>query len=183
MRVLHHAPSVKLRVLYAGLLVLALWPLVQIGLVLRFDVSPWKLAGWGMYAEPRFGLVGMEIYGRVSANEAYDQLSSPGAPLRSAAADYLERYKWLRRLAPPDPLAARVFEAYPQWNELRIVVSRPNLNRETAMIELVSSEHRYSRTISRCAGPHVRTGVLSDAVRARVRVRRSSRSTLRCRCR
>ena len=26
------------------------WPLAQIALVYTHDISPWKLAGWGMYA-------------------------------------------------------------------------------------------------------------------------------------
>ena len=42
----------KTRLFGIALLVLGLWPAVQIGLVARYDVSPWQLAAWGMYASP-----------------------------------------------------------------------------------------------------------------------------------
>jgi len=57
----------KSRIVHLGLALVAVWPLVHMTLVRRFDVSPWKLAGWGMYATPRFDLLGMEIYGHVAA--------------------------------------------------------------------------------------------------------------------
>jgi hypothetical protein len=38
---------------HAGLIVLTVWPVVHLGLVWRYDVNPWKLAGWGMYSAPQ----------------------------------------------------------------------------------------------------------------------------------
>ena len=52
----------KRSLVHVFLLVLAVWPAVHIGLVLRYDVNPWKLAGWGMYSAPQ-----LPAYVRVSA--------------------------------------------------------------------------------------------------------------------
>jgi hypothetical protein len=43
-----------------------------------FDVSPWKLAGWGMYATPRFDRSAW-IYGRRATGDA-DSSPPPSAP-------------------------------------------------------------------------------------------------------
>ncbi len=43
----------KKRLFGIALVVLAVWPAVQIGLVVRYDVSSWKLGAWGMYATPQ----------------------------------------------------------------------------------------------------------------------------------
>ena len=45
--------AAKARVVRAALVLLALWPVVQHALVRGTEVSPWKLAGWGMYAAPQ----------------------------------------------------------------------------------------------------------------------------------
>lgn len=42
----------KKRLLAVGLVLFAIWPLVQHVLVMRYDVNPWKLAGWAMYCLP-----------------------------------------------------------------------------------------------------------------------------------
>ena len=54
----------KIRAVHAALVLFTLWPLVQIGLCFRYEASPWTLFGFGMYATPRFGLLGMEVFGR-----------------------------------------------------------------------------------------------------------------------
>ena len=44
----------KRRLVIAFLIGFALWPAVHRGLVAAYDVNPWKLAGWAMYARPHF---------------------------------------------------------------------------------------------------------------------------------
>lgn len=128
---------------YAGLLLLTVWPAVHLALVARYDLSPWKLAGWGMYSEPRFSLLGMEVYGRASAQESFEQLTGATPELAAEATRFLERHRWLRRLARPDDFAAGVLRERPQWRELQIVVFRPALNRDSGMIEMVSARYEY----------------------------------------
>ena len=44
--------ELKRRLTAFFILAFALWPAVHYGLVLRFDVDPWKLFGWAMYSVP-----------------------------------------------------------------------------------------------------------------------------------
>jgi hypothetical protein len=134
----------KTRVVHGALVALAVWPAMQICLVQRWDVSPWKLAGWGMYATPRFGLIGMEIYGRTTADAAWRQLDAPSAELRATAGAFLESHRWLRRLASERALVEPVRALEPEWREMRVVVSYPVLDRATARVVLVEDERRVA---------------------------------------
>lgn len=108
-------------------------------------MSPWKLAGWGMYAAPRFGLIGMEVYGRASAAEPWQQLTAPSPELQAAAGSFLERHRWLRRLASSRELEALVRSEHPAWRDVRIVVSYPLLDRESGMVVLTTDERTGAR--------------------------------------
>ena len=61
-------PRIRHKVVGLLLAVLIIWPLVQQQLVLRYRVSPWKLAGWAMYTTvmPRgnMALTGIDASGR-----------------------------------------------------------------------------------------------------------------------
>lgn len=128
---------------YAGLALLTVWPAVQMLLVQRYELSSWKLAGWGMYAEPRFAMLGMEVFGRADPAAPLEQLTAPSPQVADAATVFLERHRWLRRLARPDALVAAVRRDHPQWREVQVAVFRPRLNRETGMIEMTSVRYEY----------------------------------------
>ena len=134
----------KQRVVHAAILAFALWPCVQLALVARWDVSPWKLAGWGMYATPRFPDLGMEIWGR-TADGGEARLTTPTPAEAAAATAYLERYRWLRALASRDDLTRTVFDARPDWATLRIVVFHPAMNASTGMVEMRSADYPATR--------------------------------------
>jgi hypothetical protein len=131
---------VKQRIVHGALLLLALWPLAHLALVARDDLSPWKLAGWGMYTTPRFGMLGMEVFGRARAGDDWQQLVAPTPATRDAATAFLERHRWLRRLASSDALVAAVYAEQPAWREVRIVVSYPVLDRTTSRVRLATDE-------------------------------------------
>lgn len=132
--------AVKQRIVHGALLLLALWPLVHLGLAWRYDLSSWKLAGFGMYATPRFGLLGMEVYGRASAAAAWQQVTSPSPAARAAAGEFLENHRWLRGLASPAALADAVHADHPEWTELRVVVSYPVIDHATSRVRLTEDE-------------------------------------------
>jgi hypothetical protein len=134
----------KRLVVHGALALLTLWPLVQMGLVARFEVSPWKLAGWGMYATPRFDLVGMEVYGRAPGGPE-QQLTAPTPALRAQASAFLESYRWLRDLAPHARFAREVLDANPQWEAVRLVLFRPTLDARTGMVEMIRTEYAHRR--------------------------------------
>lgn len=132
----------KTHIVHATLLVLALWPIVHIGLAWRYDVSPWKLAGWGMYSTPRFGMIGMEVYGRDPASGGWEQLVAPAPEVQTVAVTFLERHRWLRGLATTDELAAAVARAHPEWDALRIVVAYPRIDLQTGMVVLTLDQRQ-----------------------------------------
>jgi hypothetical protein len=136
----------KTRLLVAGVGLVTLWPLVHLGLCARYDVSPWKLAGWGMYATPRPRTLGMEVHGRPGDAAPFAQLTAPAPALQRAGADFLERWRGLGRLARRDGVAAAVFAAQPAWTELRIEVYRSHLDAGTGMVGLRRDDRHYRRT-------------------------------------
>jgi hypothetical protein len=138
----------KASIVHGALALLALWPLAHIALQARFDLSPWKLAGWGMYAAPRFGLIGMEVYGRAEDGE-WEQLVAPSPELQGVATDFLERHRWLRKLASAGELLAAVRRGRPAWDTVKIVVSYPEIERSSGMVVLVRDERLSS--VSRAA--------------------------------
>lgn len=129
----------------AGVLAaLTAWPAVHLWLAFRFDVSPWKLCGWGMYATPRFDAAGMEIYGEPAAGGPPVQLTAPTPAERTAATRFLEDFRWLRRLAPRAHLVRAVLDAHPEWAAIELVVFRPHMDAATGMVrtERTASRHR-----------------------------------------
>lgn len=134
----------KSRIVTALLAAVTVWPLVQLALVARYDVSPWKLAGWGMYSTPRFDRVGMEVYGR-RAGGAEEQLTAPSAAVATAATAFLESYRWLRALAPQDAFTDAILADHPQWDQVRLVVFRPDLDARTGMVVMARAEYTHPR--------------------------------------
>jgi len=132
-------------VVYAALAVLTLWPPVHMMLVKHYQMSPWKLAGWGMYAEPRFGTLGMEVYTRDDGSDRFEQLVAPAPALRADATRFLERRRWLRGLASPDRFARRIFTLHPSVAELRVEIFRPVLERTGGMVVMTSRRYEFQR--------------------------------------
>lgn len=128
-----------------ALVLLTLWPLVHIGLVKRYGISPWKLAGWGMYSAPRSRSLGMEVFGAPSVGGALEQLTAPAPAIRDEAGRYLERHRWLRRLVRPTALAGAIAVTHPEWREVKVVVFEPDLEPSTGMVVMSILVHRYVR--------------------------------------
>jgi len=128
---------------YAALAGLTVWPLVHIVLVARFDLSPWKLAGWGMYSAPRTG-AGFQVLGRRSTTEEFRPIQVPEAAMTTAR-DFHNRRRWLGELALPAPLASEILAADPSLVEVAIMIERPVLSTTTGYIEATRVVHRFAR--------------------------------------
>lgn len=136
----------KSTVLGVALVALTLWPLVHIGLVRRYGLSPWKLAGWGMYSAPRSRSLGMEVFGRPAGGGPLVHLTNPPPAVRDAAGPYLERHRWLHRLARPHALAAAIAAAEPGWDDVTIAVFEPELDRASGMVVMRALVHHFTVT-------------------------------------
>lgn len=135
-------PPLRHGAVYALLAFVTLWPAGQMWLVARYDVSPWKLAGWGMYSAPRPQLLGMEIFGS-SGGGSEDQLRDPTPELRQAANDFLERWRWLGQLAQPTELVALVRARHPEWQRIKVVAYKPTLSRTSSRIEMRATPYIF----------------------------------------
>ena len=136
--------SNKRRLLYAALICLTLWPLVQIGLVERYDVNPWKFGGWGMYSAPQ--LVGyVRVFGRAEGTEQDSPLLSLDPTLQARLDRFLRLRRGLRKLVRPDDLGRSILDHYPLPQVVTIVVVQPVLNRKNGMIEETQVAYEYRR--------------------------------------
>ena len=110
-------------------------------------MSPWKLAGWGMYATPRPRIARHGgLRPDVRRRRRFEQLTAPSPALQSEGAAFLERWRWLGRLARLDGFAAAVFAEHPAWTELRIELYRSHLDAGTGMVGLRRDDRYYRRT-------------------------------------
>jgi hypothetical protein len=126
------------------LALLAAWPLVQIALVRAYDVNPWKLAGWGMYAAPQLDpIVHLECLTPDEVGRY--ELGTVLPDWEREFDDFVRRRRGLGRLVRPDALGLKLLELYPAILGVEITVERPWLNRRTGMIESRSTTYRYGR--------------------------------------
>lgn len=133
----------KKTAVYAVLVLLTAWPLVHLGLVARYDLSPWKLAGWGMYSAPRTG-AGFQVLARRNPGDEFRPIAVPDAAMPTARRFHVRR-RWLGELASPAPLALEILDADPSLGEVAIMIERPFLSTETGYIEARRDVHRYRR--------------------------------------
>lgn len=131
----------KQQILAAALVGFTLWPLVQMGLVWRFRVSPWKLAGWGMYAAPRIA-PGIAIFVQ-RGDEPPQPVPAVTAQLRTASETFSTRRLWLSDLAPPDAIGAMVLAGNPDYHTAIVRIIQPVLDTDTGMVRTEEKDYRY----------------------------------------
>jgi hypothetical protein len=123
----------KRKLLHAGLILFALWPLVQIGLVLQFQVNPWKLAGWGMYSAPQFPAE-LRVEARVPGEAGAFELRTIPEAVQDEELRFLERRLGLGRLARPDSFGRALLDYYPAIDGVTIEVRQPTLDPVSGMV-------------------------------------------------
>jgi len=138
------ATRIRHAALGAVMAALTVWPLVQIGLCFRYDLSPWKLAGWGMYAQPRLG-ASIDVLARESAGGTAEPLPPVAYHVVAEADRFLQDWRWLRRLVRPDVFARAVFAAFPRYQVLEIVVHQQVLDHDTGIIVTEPNRFTYAR--------------------------------------
>ena len=151
---------------YTFLVAFTLWPLVHIGLVKRYDVNPWKLAGWGMYSAPQLP-AWLQLFALTSDSVGIYELQTVQPALQPAVDDFLRRRWGLRQLAEPDTLAQAMLEYYPGIDGVRIVVIQPFLDRHSGMIEERTATYEYRRpadfaTVALCGKLNTSRSIILD---------------------
>jgi hypothetical protein len=86
---------------------IALWPAVTLALQARWDVDPWKLMGFGMYATPARRLEDFTLVVEVRRGERWEQVELAS----EEGTRFLARRRTWGRLASPEPMLRRLLEA------------------------------------------------------------------------
>jgi len=134
----------KKRFFAAGLLVLGLWPVVQMGLVVRYGVSSWKLGAWGMYASPQ-QLPGIKLRG-FSAGEMVAPFNRPYPRWLQLELKHYQRYRRaFGQLYPPHRLGDLILEKQRDLEALRLDVTEVHLNLKTGIVEELETRYSYPR--------------------------------------
>jgi hypothetical protein len=129
---------------HGALIVFALWPAAHIGLVKAWNVNPWKLAGWGMYAAPQ---IPAEL--RITSFTAGEAEASPllelPAELEATQYAFLRARLGLGDLARPAKLARALLEHDSTLAGVSIEVVQPVLNPGTGIVEERRTTYAYRR--------------------------------------
>ena len=127
------------RVARALLVSAAVWPLVALALQHRWDVDPWKLMGFGMYATSARRPADLSV-------ELYARRATVWSPV--VLAGDLERFKRDRQalgeLESVDPLLRRVLEETGA-ETARVVLRAPRLDAATARTRIQTWTYERER--------------------------------------
>jgi hypothetical protein len=134
----------KKQILAAVLIGFTLWPLAQLALVRRFKISPWKLAGWGMYSTPRISPgIGILVQ---RGNEEPAPMAVVPENVRVACVKFSSsRRLWLRHLAPPDAIGQLVLASDASYRRATIFLFEPVLDTATGMVRAEETQYHYQR--------------------------------------
>ena len=120
------------------------WPLVHRAVVARFDVNPWKLGGFAMYAVPT-----PPVVTALMTDRGGELAALPESELPRASREALDRFRAERHalgsLRRPDDLAEAVFADAPQMRWLLVVVQKSRLDAETALVSTSQERFVYDR--------------------------------------
>lgn len=134
----------KRRLVLTLLATLALWPLVHRVLVARYDLNPWKLAGFAMYTTPTPPVLVVVLHDAGGRLAALDERALP-VPARRALDRFRAERHALGRLRRPDDLARALFRARPDLDVLVVLVQRIQLDPATARMTSVRERFAYER--------------------------------------
>ena len=124
----------KQRIVKVSLAILAIWPLVHIGVVHKTGISPWRGFGWGMYTEPV-----LDVQVGLRPLEADPGGKTPPTPEAKAALieemkAYVKRYQALGANAEPDRIASAVRIAYPHLKSFEVHAKQYAIDTKTALV-------------------------------------------------
>jgi hypothetical protein len=119
----------------------ALWPLVQHGLVARYAIDPWKLSGFAMYTTPSLPILLVLLVPRDGRLVPLDEATLPPSTREALDRFRVERAA-LGRLRAPEDVARAVLDTSPDLQAVVVLVQRTTLDRRTA--RTVASTERYS---------------------------------------
>jgi len=137
---------VKRNAVLALLAFAALWPLAQRGLVARFGVDPWKLAGFALYATPSLPLLVALFVPEQGRLVLVDEASLP-EPVRARLERFRVERRALGRLREPEDVARALLDARPDASGVMIAVQRTDLDPRSARTASGKEIFSYDRSM------------------------------------
>ena len=139
--------AVKRNLVAALLSLMVAWLPVHRWLVVRYEVNPWKFAGWAMYVAPP-PVVEIEFLRTDGDRLSPLPFRETSPKHRDAVVKFLLRRGHAGNLVRPDGLVAEIFAVVPEADQLAIVVTHTVLDPETAMLVRKRFGYRYERSQS-----------------------------------
>jgi hypothetical protein len=130
----------------AGVLVaLAAWPVFHGALVARYEVDPWKLFGWAMYAVPPIVETDVSVFEKLAPGWRPLHPGRLDEDERAALSLFLARHRALGVLAKPEAFARAYLSRRPEVSALALEVALTTLDRESARLALRPRRFVYER--------------------------------------
>jgi hypothetical protein len=141
---------VKRNAVAALLAFVAIWPIAHRALVARYEIDPWKLGGFAMYATPTLPvLLGVLVEGEGEGAGRLVPLDESSLPL--AARARLDRFRVERvalgRLREPRDAARAILAARPDLHGLVVLVQRTTLDPRSARTVASTQRFVYDRAV------------------------------------
>lgn len=140
--------SIRKASLRCVVLIFAIWPMVHFCAVQTLEFDPWKLGGFAMYTRPRVW-PSMNLYG-IQGNIPYP-IRPPQVP--ESTVSIIEEYiRASRSYGPqfrPDKAGRQLLEDLPQFDTIRLVVSRLELDPQNDRLRQRTDTFEYPHEASR----------------------------------
>ncbi len=133
--------TLRRRAMLSILVAAAIWPLVHHMLVLRYDVDPWELFGWSMYAVPAARVAVAIDLERGDEVEPLRPLGDLFARVRAFA----RRRSALGTLASSESLARELLADDAQLDAVVVTTRSLELDPQTTVWRLHERSERYAR--------------------------------------
>ncbi len=126
------------------LLFVALWPLAHRAAVARWEIDPWKLSGFAMYATPSLPVLVAAMGSGPSGSQAVDEAALPAWTRQRLDRFRAERLA-LGRLRDPADVGRALLIARPDLASVDVLIQRSLLDPRTALIATSVERHTYRR--------------------------------------
>ncbi len=132
----------KLRLLvlvWAGL-----WPFAHWALVAQYDINPWKLGGWAMYASPKPPVMVAAFREADGSLQVLDERAF-AEPAREALERFRIRRHALGKLVEPEEPARAILAEQAALPKVTILVQTYYLSTESARMRSTIDRYSYDR--------------------------------------
>ena len=137
--------TAKRTLLVALLVWVACWPLAHRWLVVRYDIDPWKLGAFAMYATPNLPVLVAAVGTSAAGTAVIDESTLPIWVRRDLDRFRVERAA-LGALRDPADVGRLLLTARPDLTSVAILIQRSTLDAETATIRVATPRFVYPRS-------------------------------------